>query len=572
MVLTFFWAESAFAPAACGTPNLPPPRIAASPGGVGFTLTEGGGLQSQGVDLFDAGATQAWSATANSNGGWLGINPGSSTALTSSATDAITLVASSAGLSPGNYSGSVTITPSACGATGAPATISASLTVTAQPSIKISASGGVTLTPGGPAQPVTITVTRTAYTGSVTLAVNGLPSSVTATITQPGTGNSGTISFTAAANATAVTDQSIGITASGGGVSSSATLRLSVVTNPPVLAVSASTLNFSAAVGVTPATQTFQVQNTGSGALGWTATVSGPFTISPTTGVAPTTVTVTATAQSQTGNYTGSVTVTALASAGATGSPKTVQLTFGVGIPSVPQGGIVSGASFAKDGVVGPNGIASLFGVSLASATFVADRIPLPTTLGATQVLVNDVAAPLFFVSTGQINFQVPWNFLGLTSVNVVVINGSFRSGPVAVTLKDTVPGIFTLNSQGTGQGAIQIANSVTFAAPAGSVPGASAQPVARGGFITIYCTGLGDVNNRPANGAASAGETTKVSPTVSIGGVPATVTFSGLAPGFVALYQVNAQVPTNAPTGSAVQLVLTSGGTSSNTVTIAVQ
>jgi uncharacterized protein (TIGR03437 family) len=103
-------------------------------------------------------------------------------------------------------------------------------------------------------------------------------------------------------------------------------------------------------------------------------------------------------------------------------------------------------------------------------------------------------------------------------------------------------------------------------------VPGASAQPVPRGGFITIYCTGLGDVNNHPANGVASAGETTKVTPTVTIGGASAPVTFSGLAPGFVALYQVNAQVPANAPTGSAIQLVLAVGTASSNTVTIAVQ
>jgi uncharacterized protein (TIGR03437 family) len=53
---------------------------------------------------------------------------------------------------------------------------------------------------------------------------------------------------------------------------------------------------------------------------------------------------------------------------------------------------------------------------------------------------------------------------------------------------------------------------------------------------------------------------------------VPATVSFSGLAPGFFGLYQVNVQVPQNAPVGSAVSVVLTIGGIGSNTVTIAVQ
>ncbi len=60
--------------------------------------------------------------------------------------------------------------------------------------------------------------------------------------------------------------------------------------------------------------------------------------------------------------------------------------------------------------------------------------------------------------------------------------------------------------------------------------------------------------------------------PTVTIGDVPAVVNFSGLAPGFVGLYQVNVEVPANAPTGEAVEVVLTIGGVASNTVTIAVE
>lgn len=65
---------------------------------------------------------------------------------------------------------------------------------------------------------------------------------------------------------------------------------------------------------------------------------------------------------------------------------------------------------------------------------------------------------------------------------------------------------------------------------------------------------------------------TTILTPTVTIGGVPARVTFSGLAPFFVGYYQVNVQVPSNAPVGSAVPVVLTIGGASSNTVTLAIQ
>ena len=56
------------------------------------------------------------------------------------------------------------------------------------------------------------------------------------------------------------------------------------------------------------------------------------------------------------------------------------------------------------------------------------------------------------------------------------------------------------------------------------------------------------------------------------IGGTNAEVSFSGLAPNFVGLYQVNVQIPPDAPTGDAVPLTLSVGGISSNSVTIAVQ
>jgi len=61
------------------------------------------------------------------------------------------------------------------------------------------------------------------------------------------------------------------------------------------------------------------------------------------------------------------------------------------------------------------------------------------------------------------------------------------------------------------------------------------------------------------------------VSITVTIGGIPAAVSFSGLAPSFVGLYQVNVQVPATAPTGRAVPIVLTVSGLASNLATIAI-
>ncbi|MGH8246429.1 MAG: hypothetical protein ACREUU_08350, partial [Gammaproteobacteria bacterium] len=84
---------------------------------------------------------------------------------------------------------------------------------------------------------------------------------------------------------------------------------------------------------------------------------------------------------------------------------------------------------------------------------------------------------------------------------------------------------------------------------------------------------GLGRVSHAPASGTAASTSplsTTAMLPLVTIGGLPATVSFSGLAPGFVALYQVNAQLPANAEAGDAAPVVLSIGGVASNTVTIA--
>jgi uncharacterized protein (TIGR03437 family) len=98
---------------------------------------------------------------------------------------------------------------------------------------------------------------------------------------------------------------------------------------------------------------------------------------------------------------------------------------------------------------------------------------------------------------------------------------------------------------------------------------------VRRGEFIEIYCTGLGQVQNPPEAGTAapmSPLSRTVLPARVTIGGVDASVSFSGLAPGFVGLYQVNAQVAANTPAGPAVPLVIRMGdGIPSNEVTIAV-
>lgn len=250
-----------------------------------------------------------------------------------------------------------------------------------------------------------------------------------------------------------------------------------------------------------------------------------------------------------------------------------VNVIYGIGIrPAV--GGVVNGASFSTQPPTAGS-IGSIFGTNLASTTLVADSLPLPTSLDGVSVQINGVAAPLFFVSADQINFQFPWESLDQTEVSITVTSNGVTSASQTIRLALFNPGIFATNSTGKGQGAIVIAATGEVAAPTESIPGRAARPANRGEFLSVFCTGLGAVNNPPASGAPASADPlseTTTTPSATMGGVPATVTFSGLGPGFVGLYQVNVQVPENVPTGDAVGLVLTIGGVASNTVTIAVQ
>ncbi|HWP84233.1 MAG TPA: SBBP repeat-containing protein [Terriglobia bacterium] len=239
-------------------------------------------------------------------------------------------------------------------------------------------------------------------------------------------------------------------------------------------------------------------------------------------------------------------------------------------------GGVVNGASFAPNAAVAPGSIASAFGSDLVSAIAVAQQIPLPTLLASLSVRMNGILAPLYFVAGSQINLQIPWELAGQAQATVQVQSGGTVIPPITVNLASTAPGIFSVNAQGTGQGAILISNSAVFAAPAGSIPGAASRPANRGEFVTIYCTGLGPVSNQPPSGAAAPGgpnlAAVLTTPVVTLGGVPASVSFAGLSPGFVGLYQIDVQVPANAPTGSAVAVAVSVGGISSNTVQMAIQ
>lgn len=221
---------------------------------------------------------------------------------------------------------------------------------------------------------------------------------------------------------------------------------------------------------------------------------------------------------------------------------------------------VVNGASFAGGGVVAGE-IATAFGTALTSATGInlTSSLPLPGSFLNVSVVVGDpTQAPLFAVDNvngqQQINFQVPWEVAGHANATIAVSNNGTMGSALNVPVLAAQPGIFSYSSGGSTFGAIlhadfQLADTV--------------HPAAAGETILIYCTGLGAVNNPPADGAAGSGQTTLATPAVTIGGSNAAVSFSGLAPGFVGLYQVNAVVPSGLASGNHPVVIQISGATS---------
>jgi uncharacterized protein (TIGR03437 family) len=228
--------------------------------------------------------------------------------------------------------------------------------------------------------------------------------------------------------------------------------------------------------------------------------------------------------------------------------------------------GTVNEASFAAPVVAGS--VAAVFGTNLSigqSSSMVPT--PLSDSLAQSSFVIGGVAAPLYFASPGQVNLQIPWELAGQAQASITATVAGVASNIQMARLATFAPGVYTVNMSGAGQGAILIAPTAQLAA--------AGTPVLRGGYIAIFCTGLGPVSNQPATGSPALSVPLSYSltlPTVTIGGVGATVSYSGLAPTLVGLYQVNALVPAGVLPGNTVPVIVSIGGAASNTVTIAVQ
>ncbi len=211
--------------------------------------------------------------------------------------------------------------------------------------------------------------------------------------------------------------------------------------------------------------------------------------------------------------------------------------------------------------VVAPDTIAAGFTVGVTSQTYLADDvdpntpgIQLPTSLGGVSVSVNNRLAGLFFVSPNQINYAVPADTETDGPATVVVTDAAgtvLAQGTLNVAR--AMLSIFTANSAGTGApAALVTADGISYATV--GKPDGSSNVVPAGQYLVLFGTGIrGSVDDIRC----------------FIGGVEAPVAYAGLQGGFLALYQVNVQVPQALDGQGSVEMYLTDGSTVSNTVTI---
>jgi uncharacterized protein (TIGR03437 family) len=234
---------------------------------------------------------------------------------------------------------------------------------------------------------------------------------------------------------------------------------------------------------------------------------------------------------------------------------------------------VASAASFSTTIGFAAESIGSLFGAGMANGTSTATTQPLPTNLGGTTVSVIDAKstsrlAPLFFTSSGQVNFLVPTGTAAGPARSVVRVSGAPVSD-ARLTITPISPGLFSLNATGSGLAAalvlrVKADNSQAFE-PVAQFDQAQNKyvpvpidlgPATDRVFLVLYGTGI---RGRSALGAVS----------VKAGDATAPVSFAGAAAGFTGLDQINAELPKTLAGKGEVTILLTADGKTTNAVTV---
>ncbi|MDA1235294.1 MAG: hypothetical protein O3A53_10875 [Acidobacteria bacterium] len=330
------------------------------------------------------------------------------------------------------------------------------------------------------------------------------------------------------------------------------------VTASPIGAVSQQQVTINAADGLAPADAVVVVSNRGSGSLAVadvTAAADDAGTWLSTTDLGNNTYGIQAAVDGlAAGLYEGTVTI----NSNAANSPHVVRVALHLATRSGPISfyrGAVNGANFETYRPLSPGVIASAFGMQMSDAAAGAPSVPLPKEMEGTKVLIDGIEAPLFFVSYGQVNFQVPYEVAAGERTLSVIRDGQ-AGNEISIQVAPLSAGIFRL---GIGEyGAVRNATLNNFPFPASfqqqySIPASPARP---DDVLEIYATGLGPLSRTVVRGAGAPNAEPLARALTDIkvifsnpnpNNFGRTPQFIGLSPNFVGLFQVNVAVPSSA-------------------------
>jgi uncharacterized protein (TIGR03437 family) len=211
-----------------------------------------------------------------------------------------------------------------------------------------------------------------------------------------------------------------------------------------------------------------------------------------------------------------------------------------------------------------PGTIVEIYGTALAGGLVNAalENGRLPLDVNNVSILIGGLRAPLYSLSPGQINAQIPYELTAGDQHLLIVRSNRAYSVPAPIALAERQPGLAVL-PDGT---AIAVDPAFQLITPS--------NPARRGGFITLYLVGLGATQPSVPSGAVAPAEPlARVVdiPVVMLGGRQATVLFAGLTPGFAGLYQLNIQAPADVQPGT-LELFVIQRGAESNRATLPVE
>ncbi len=209
-------------------------------------------------------------------------------------------------------------------------------------------------------------------------------------------------------------------------------------------------------------------------------------------------------------------------------------------------------------GSVGPGSIIQIYGDNLAAQPTQSSTLPLPTNLGGTSVIIGGIPSPVYYVSPGQVNAQLPFELVAGRRYEIVISANGALSTPNGIQVTDTTPGVAAF------------ANGLIIAQHLSGALVTEDAPAAPGEFIIFYLAGLGTLDSPVPSGNATPFDHLVhpvVPPSIAFNGKSAPVAFAGMTPGLVGLYQINFQIPADAPNGDLSMVISQLGNNSNRTI-----